>query len=90
MNKEDKDWARAKIFQIIDTPTADLMADDPRDKRVDKKQKNNHVLDSMRLDQGPKLRREKYSPEQEQMQLFAKYLAEALRRQDNTKNNKND
>lgn len=82
MNKEDKDWARAKIFQIIDTPTADLMADDPRDKRVAKKHKDNHVLDSMRLDHYGKsaIRREKYSHEQEQMQLFAKYLADELKR----------
>jgi hypothetical protein len=84
MNKEDKDWARAKIFQIIDTPTAELLAEDPRDKLVLKKQQ--------RMDHYGKsaIRREKYSHEQEQMQLFAKYLAEALRRQDNTKNNKND
>ncbi len=84
MNKEDKDWARAKIFQIIDTPTKDLLIDDPRDKLVVKKQQ--------RMDHYGKssIRREKYSHEQEQMQLFAKYLAEALRRQDNTKNNKND
>ena len=84
MNKEDKDWVRAKIFQIIDTPTAELLAEDPRDKLVVKKQQ--------RMDHYGKsaIRREKYSHEQEQMQLFAKYLAEALRRQDNTKNNKND
>jgi hypothetical protein len=84
MNKDDKDWARAKIFQIIDTPTAELLAEDPRDKLVLKKQQ--------RMDHYGKsaIRREKYSHEQEQMQLFAKYLAEALRRQDNTKNNKND
>ena len=84
MNKDDKDWARAKIFQIIDTPTAQLLAEDPRDKLVVKKQQ--------RMDHYGKsaIRREKYSHEQEQMQLFAKYLAEALRRQDNTKNNKND
>jgi hypothetical protein len=84
MNKEDKDWARNKIFQIIDTPTAELLAEDPRDKLVLKKQQ--------RMDHYGKsaIRREKYSHEQEQMQLFAKYLAEALRRQDNTKNNKND
>jgi hypothetical protein len=84
MNKDDKDWARNKIFQIIDTPTAELLAEDPRDKLVLKKQQ--------RMDHYGKsaIRREKYSHEQEQMQLFAKYLAEALRRQDNTKNNKND
>ena len=77
MNKEDKDWVRAKIFQIIDTPTAELLAEDPRDKLVVKKQQ--------RMDHGPRLRREKYSPEAEQMQLFAKYLAEALRKQNNQK-----
>lgn len=84
MNKEDKDWARAKIFQIIDTPTKELLVEDPRDKLVVKKQQRpDHYGKSA-------IRREKYSHEQEQMQLFAKYLAEALRRQDNTKNNKND
>jgi hypothetical protein len=77
MNKDDKDWARAKIFQIIDTPTAQLLAEDPRDKLVVKKQQ--------RMDHGPRVRREKYSHEQEQMQLFAKYLAEALRKQNNQK-----
>jgi hypothetical protein len=77
MNKDDKDWARAKIFQIIDTPTAQLLAEDPRDKLVVKKQQ--------RMDHGPRLRREKYSHEQEQMQLFAKYLAEALRKQNDQK-----
>jgi hypothetical protein len=82
MNKDDKDWARAKIFQIIDTPTAELLAEDPRDKLVLKKQQ--------RMDHYGKsaIRREKYSHEQEQMQLFAKYLAEALRRQDNQKDKK--
>jgi len=77
MNKDDKDWARAKIFQIIDTPTAELLAEDPRDKLVLKKQQ--------RMDHGPRLKREKYSHEAEQMQLFAKYLAEALRKQNNQK-----
>jgi hypothetical protein len=77
MNKEDKSWARAKIFQIIDTPTAQLLAEDPRDKLVVKKQQ--------RTDHGPRMRREKYSHEQEQMQLFAKYLAEALRKQNDQK-----
>jgi hypothetical protein len=86
MNKDDKDWARAKIFQIIDTPTAELLAEDPRDKLVARKNgRDNHALDSMRLAQGPRLKREKYSHEQEQMQLFAKYLAEALRKQGNNK-----
>jgi hypothetical protein len=77
MNKDNKDWARAKIFQIIDTPTAQLLAEDPRDKLVVKKQQ--------RMDHGPKLRREKYSHEDQQMQLFAKYLAEALRKQNDQK-----
>jgi hypothetical protein len=79
MNKEDKDWVRAKIFQIIDTPTAELLAEDPRDKLVVKKQQ--------RMDHYGKsaMRREKYSPEAEQMQLFAKYLAEALRKQNDQK-----
>lgn len=77
MNKDDKDWARAKIFQIIDTPTKELLAEDPRDKLVVKKQQ--------RMDHGPRIRREKYSHEAEQMQLFAKYLAEALRKQNNQK-----
>jgi hypothetical protein len=82
MNKDDKDWARNKIFQIIDTPTAELLAEDPRDKLVLKKQqRTDHYGKSA-------IRREKYSHEQEQMQLFAKYLAEALRRQDNQKDKK--
>ena len=74
MKKTDKDWARAKIFQIIDTPTKELLAEDPRDKLVTKNvQKSPH---------GAKvsLRREKYSPETEQMQLFAKYLADELKK----------
>jgi hypothetical protein len=72
MNKEDKSWARAKIFQIIDTPTAQLLAEDPRDKLVVKKQQ--------RMDHGPRMKREKYSHEDQQMQLFAKYLADELKK----------
>jgi len=72
MNKDDKDWARAKIFQIIDTPTAQLLAEDPRDKLVVKKQQ--------RMDHGSRLKREKYSHEDQQMQLFAKYLADELKK----------
>jgi len=81
MNKEDKDWARAKIFQIIDTPTAQLLAEDPRDKLV-KRRRMDHVNDSSAYTHGPRttLKREKYSHENEQMQLFAKYLAEELKR----------
>ena len=81
MNKEDKDWVRAKIFQIIDTPTAELLADDPRDKLV-----SNHVRKTPNLGHSRVgLKREKYSHEEQQMQLFAKYLAEALRKQNNQK-----
>lgn len=99
--KRDMDWVRAKIFQIIDTPTAELLGDDPRDKRVAKRHKDNHVLDSMRLTQGPRekidgsklgpLKREKYSHEDQQMQLFAKYLADELKKRGfDQKNTKND
>jgi hypothetical protein len=81
MNKEDKDWARNKIFQIIDTPTAELLADDPRDKLV-----SNHVRKTPNLGHSRVgLKREKYSHEEQQMQLFAKYLAEALRKQNDQK-----
>jgi hypothetical protein len=75
MNKTDKEWARAKIFAIIDTPTAQLLAEDPRDKLVSKMPRN-------RVSHGERvsLKREKYSHENEQMQLFAKYLAEELKR----------
>jgi len=75
MNKEDKDWARAKIFQIIDTPTAQLLAEDPRDKLVSKTPRN-------RVSHGERasLKREKYSHEDQQMQLFAKYLADELKK----------
>jgi hypothetical protein len=81
MNKTDKEWARAKIFAIIDTPTAQLLVDDPRDKLV-KRRRMNHVDDASAYLQGPRttLKREKYSHENEQMQLFAKYLAEELKR----------
>lgn len=81
MNKTDKDWARAKIFAIIDTPTAQLLVDDPRDKLV-KRRRMDHVSDSSAYTHGPRntLKREKYSHENEQMQLFAKYLAEELKR----------
>jgi len=82
MNKTDKDWARAKIFAIIDTPTAQLLAEDPRDKLVSRKKRMNHIDDASAYLQGPRntLKREKYSHENEQMQLFAKYLAEELKR----------
>jgi hypothetical protein len=81
MNKTDKEWARAKIFAIIDTPTAQLLAEDPRDKLV-KRRRMNHVDDASAYLQGPRnmVKREKYSHETEQMQLFAKYLAEELKR----------
>jgi hypothetical protein len=81
MNKTNKEWARAKIFAIIDTPTAQLLVDDPRDKLV-KRRRMNHVDDASVYLQGPRntLKREKYSHENEQMQLFAKYLAEELKR----------
>ena len=76
MNKEDKDWVRAKIFQIIDTPTAELLAEDPRDKLV-----SNHVRKTPNLGHSKVgLKREKYSHEEQQMQLFAKYLAEELKK----------
>ena len=81
MNKDDKDWARAKIFQIIDTPNAELLADDLRDKLV-----SNHVRKTPNLGHSRVgLKREKYSHEEQQMQLFAKYLAEALRKQNDQK-----
>jgi hypothetical protein len=75
MKKVDKDWARAKIFAIIDTPTAQLLGEDPRDKLVSKMPRN-------RLSHGERvsLKRERYSPENEQMQLFAKYLADELKK----------
>jgi hypothetical protein len=85
MNKTDKEWARAKIFAIIDTPTAQLLVDDPRDKLV-KRRRMDHVSDSSAYTHGPRntLKREKqgqqHSHENEQMQLFAKYLAEELKR----------
>lgn len=81
MNKADKDWARAKIFAIIDTPTAQIMGDDPRDKLV-KKRRIDHTGDAGAYTHGPRntVRREKYSHETEQMQLFAKYLAEELKK----------
>jgi hypothetical protein len=76
MNKEDKDWARAKIFQIIDTPTAELLVDDPRDKLV-----SNHVRKTPNLNHSKVgLKRERYSHEEQQMQLFAKYLADELKK----------
>lgn len=82
MNKTDKEWARAKIFAIIDTPTAQLLAEDPRDKLVARKRRMNHVDDASVYLQGPRntLKREKYSYENEQMQLFAKYLADELKK----------
>lgn len=75
MNKANKDWARAKIFAIIDTPTAQLLAEDPRDKLVSKAPRN-------RVSNGERasLKREKYSHEDQQMQLFAKYLADELKK----------
>ena len=83
MNKADKDWARAKIFAIIDTPTAQLLAEDSRDKLV-KRRRMNHVDDASAYTHGPRVRREKqgqqHSYETEQMQLFAKYLAEELKK----------
>jgi len=89
MNKTDKDWARAKIFAIIDTPTAQLLAEDPRDKLV-KRRRMDHIGDSSAYTHGPRidgsklgptnLKREKYSHEDQQMQLFAKYLADELKK----------
>lgn len=81
MNKANKDWARAKIFAIIDTPTAQLLAEDPRDKLV-KRRRMDHIGDSSAYTHGPRntLKREKYSHENEQMQLFAKYLADELKK----------
>lgn len=76
MNKADKDWARAKIFAIIDTPTAQLLAEDPRDKLVPKSVRKNVQIAPGRVT----TKREKYSHETEQMQLFAKYLAEELKK----------
>ena len=80
MNKADKDWARAKIFAIIDTPTAQIMGDDPRDKLV-KRRRMDQIGEGSAY-HGPRttLKREKYSHENEQMQLFAKYLAEELKK----------
>ena len=74
MKKTDKDWARAKIFQIIDTPTKELLGEDPRDKLIPKNAPKNPYGGKVSL------RREKYSPETEQMQLFAKYLADELKK----------
>ena len=89
--KKDMDWVRAKIFQIIDTPTAELLGDDPRDKRVQKNVQRNPYggkIDGSKL--GP-LKREKYSHEDQQMQLFAKYLADELKKRGfDQKNTKND
>ena len=76
MKKTDKDWARAKIFQIIDTPTAQILGDDPRDKLVPKNVRKNVQIAPKRTS----LRREPYSQETEQMQLFAKYLADELKK----------
>lgn len=80
MKKADKEWARAKIFQIIDTPTKDLLMDDPRDKLVQKNVQKNPYGGAASHTGKATIRREKYSPETEQMQLFAKYLAEELKK----------
>jgi hypothetical protein len=81
MNKADKDWARAKIFAIIDTPTAQLLAEDPRDKLV-KRRRMDQMGEGSAYTHGPRttLKREKYSHEDHQMQLFAKYLADELKK----------
>jgi hypothetical protein len=79
MNKTDKEWARAKIFAIIDTPTAQLLVDDPRDKLV-KKKRIDHTGDASVYNHGQRVKRERYSHETEQMQLFAKYLADELKK----------
>lgn len=76
MKKTDKDWARAKIFQIIDTPTAQILGDDPRDKLVPKNVRKNVQTASGRVT----TKRERLSHETEQMQLFAKYLADELKK----------
>lgn len=80
MNKADKDWARAKIFAIIDTPTAQILGDDPRDKLVPKNVRKNVQISESGAYNGPRLKRERFSHEAEQMQLFAKYLAEELKK----------
>ena len=75
MNKADKEWARAKIFQIIDTPTAKLLGEDPRDKCVPMNvHKNAHNRNRTSI------KREKFSHEEQQMQLFAKYVANELKK----------
>jgi hypothetical protein len=79
MNKADKDWARAKIFAIIDTPTAQLLAEDPRDKLVSKMPRN-RVSHGERVSLKREKQGQQHSHENEQMQLFAKYLAEELKR----------
>ena len=76
MNKTDKEWARKKIFAIIDTPTAEIMGDDPRDKLVPKSVRKNVQTAPGRVT----TKRERLSHETEQMQLFAKYLAEELKK----------
>ena len=76
MKKTDKDWARDKIFQIIDTPTAQILGDDPRDKLVPKNVRKNVQVSPGRVT----TKRERLSHETEQMQLFAKYLADELKK----------
>jgi len=75
MNKADKAWARAKIFEIIDTPTAQLLGEDPRDKCV-----SMNVHKSPPYKNRTNMKREKFSHEEQQMQLFAKYVANELKK----------
>ena len=82
MKKKDKDWANGKISRILQTPFAEIMGQDPRDKKAPRKPRIEHLDDAYNYYKGHPL--DKKAPmDARQLHLFAEFIAKELERRKN-------
>ena len=78
MKKTDKEWANSKISQILQTPFAEIMGQDPRDKKAPRR-KREALDDAYKYFMGPDLENRKTREmDPRQLQLFAEFIAREL------------